>query len=93
MYPVLEQCGLTDLRAGRTLVSIGSPPEFIARELEGFINGRTIDMEDYSAGRTMLKWSYALFKPDTNPMATFSVCYVRPDLLSVFIRMLDVELK
>jgi len=26
-------------------------------------------------------------------MATFSVCYVRPDLLSVFIRMLDVELK
>jgi hypothetical protein len=93
MYPVLEQCGLTDLRAGRTLVSIGNPPEFIARELEGFINGRTIDMDDYSAGRTMLKWSYALFKPDTNPMATFSVCYVRPDLLSVFIRMLDVELK
>ena len=84
---------MTDLRAGRTLVSIGNPPEFIARELEGFINGRTIDMEDYSEGRTMLKWSYALFKPDTNPMATFSVCYVRPDLLSVFIRMLDVELK
>ncbi len=93
MYSVLEQCGLADLRAGRTQVSIGNPPGFIARELEGFINGRTIDMVDYSAGKTMLKWSYALFKPDANPMATFSVCYVRPDLLGVFIRKLDVELK
>ena len=93
MYSVLEQCGLTDLRAGRTQVSIGNPPGFITSELEGFINGRTIDMEDYLAGKIMLKWSYALFRPDTSPMATFSVCFVRPDLLSVFIRKLDVELK
>jgi len=93
MYSVLEQCGLADLRAGRTQVSIGNPPGFITRELEGFINGRTIDMDDYLAGKTMLKWSYALFRPDTSPMATFSVCFVRPDLLSVFIRKLDVELK
>ena len=93
MYSVLGQCGLADLRAGRTQVSVGNPPRFIASELEGFINGRTIDMGDYSAGNTMLKWSYALFKPDADPMATFSVCYVRPDLLSVFIRKLDVELK
>ncbi len=93
MYSVLEQCGLNDLRAGRTQVSIGNPPGFITRELEGFVNGHIIDMDDYLAGKTMLKWSYALFRPDTNPMATFSVCFVRPDLLSVFIRKLDVELK
>lgn len=91
MYAVLEQCGLADLRAGRTQVSIGNPPGFIARELEGFVNGGTIDMADYIAGRTMLKWSYALFKPDASPMATFSVCFVRPDLIGIFIRKLDVE--
>ncbi|MEN8005854.1 MAG: hypothetical protein ABFS42_02520 [Candidatus Krumholzibacteriota bacterium] len=93
MYSVLEQCGLTDLRAGRTQVSVGNPPGFIAHELEGFINGRTIDMADYSAGKTMLKWNYALFQPAANPMATFSVCFVRPDLIGIFIRKLDVELK
>lgn len=92
MYSVLEQCGLTDLRAGRTQVSVGNPPGFIAHELEGFINGRTIDMEDYSLRKNMLKWSYAIFKPDANPMVSFSVCFVRPDLLGVFIRSLDVEL-
>jgi len=93
MYSVLEQCGLTDLRAGRTQVAVGSPPRFISQELEKIINGRTIEMDHYSQGKTMLKWSYALFKPDSNPMATFSVCFVRPDLLGVFIRKLDVELK
>jgi|GEM_PF-5562709 len=93
MYSVLEQSGLKDLRAGRTQVSVGRPPGFIARELEGFINGRVIDMEDFQNGTTMLKWRYALFKPDTNPMATFSVCFVRPDLIGIFIRKLDVELK
>jgi biotin operon repressor len=93
MYSVLEQCGLSDLRAGRTQVSVGHPPGFVSRELEGFINGRTIDIADFAAGTTMLKWSYALFKPDADPMATFSVCYVRPELISIFIRKLDVELK
>ena len=93
MYSVLEQCGLSDLRAGRTQVSIGSPPEFIARELEGFINGTAIEMSDFTSGTTMLKWSYALFKPDVQPMATFSVCFVSTEVLGVFIRKLDVELK
>jgi len=93
MYSVLEQCGLTDLRAGRTQVSVGNPPGLIAKGLEDFINGRTIDMDDYLERKTMLKWSYALFKPDANPMVTFSVCFVRPDLISIFIRKLDVELK
>ncbi len=93
MYSVLEQCGLTDLRAGRTQVTVGNPPGLIARGLEEFINGRTIDMEDYLERKTMLKWSYALFKPDADPMVTFSVCFVRPDLISIFIRKLDVELK
>jgi hypothetical protein len=93
MYSVLEQCGLTDLRAGRTQVTVGEPPGFIAHELEGFINGRAIDMAVYQAGTTMLKWSYALFQPTANPMATFSVCFVRPELIGIFIRKLDVELK
>jgi hypothetical protein len=93
MYSVLEQCGLTDLRAGRTQVAVGEPPGFIARELEGFINGRAIDMAAFQTGTTMLKWSYALFQPAANPMATFSVCFVRPDLIGIFIRKLDVELK
>lgn len=93
MYSVLDQCGLTDLRAGRTEVTIGHPPGFISQELDGFVNGSAIDLSEYLAGETMLKWSYALFKPDANPMATFSVCFVRPDLISVFIRKLDVELK
>ena len=39
----------------------------------------------------MLKWTYALFRPDVNPMVTFSVCYVRTDMLGIFIRALDVE--
>ena len=93
MYSVLEQCGLTDLRAGRTQVSLGNPPGFIAREFDEFVNGRTIDMAAYLEGAAMLKWSYALFKPDANPMATFSVCFVRPDLIGIFIRKLDVEPK
>jgi hypothetical protein len=93
MYSVLEQCGLTDLRAGRTQVAVGEPPGFIARELEGFINGSAIDMAAFQTGTTMLKWSYALFQPSANPMATFSVCFVRPDLIGIFIRKLDVELK
>jgi hypothetical protein len=93
MYSLLEQCGLTDLRAGRTLVSVGNPPGFIAHELEQFIDGRTIDMAAYSLRRHMLKWSYALFKPDADPMVSFSVCFVRPDLISIFIRKLDVELR
>lgn len=93
MYSVLEQCGLSDLRAGRTQVTVGSPPDFVGRAFEGFIDSSTIDMAEFTSGRTMLKWSYALFKPDASPMATFSVCYVRPDVLGVFIRKLDVELK
>jgi len=93
MYSVLEQCGLSDLRAGRTQVTVGSPPAFIARELEGFVNGRAIEMGDFTSGKTMLKWSYALFKPDAQPMATFSVCFVSTEVLGVFIRKLDVELK
>jgi hypothetical protein len=91
MYAVLEQCGLTDLRAGRTQVSLGRPSGFVARKFEEFINGRALDIGDYLEGKTMLKWTYALFKPDANPMATFSVCYVRPDLIGIFIRKLDVE--
>jgi hypothetical protein len=93
MYSVLEQCGLSDLRAGRTQVTVGSPPAFISRELEGFINGNAIEMGDFTSGKTMLKWSYALFKPDTHPMVTFSVCFVSTEVLGVFIRKLDVELK
>jgi hypothetical protein len=93
MYSVLEQCGLSDLRAGRTQVSIGSTPAFVAHELEGFINGSAIEMGDFTSGKTMLKWSYALFKPDAQPMATFSICFVSTEVLGVFIRKLDVELK
>jgi hypothetical protein len=93
MYSVLEQCGLSDLRAGRTQVAVGSPPGFLARELHEFIGPRGIDMAAYTAGTTMLKWSYALFRPATHPMATFSVCFVRPDLIGIFIRKLDVELR
>jgi hypothetical protein len=65
----------------------------VGREFEGFIDSRAIDMTHFTSGKTMLKWSYALFKPDASPMATFSVCFVRPDILGVFIRKLDVELK
>jgi hypothetical protein len=50
-----------------------------------------VDIGAYLSGETMLKWSYALFVPDVNPMVTFSICYVRSDLLGIFIRALDVE--
>jgi hypothetical protein len=93
MYSVLEQCGLSDLRAGRTQVAVGSPPGFLARELREFIAPRGIDMNEYEDGKPMLKWSYALFQPSVHPMATFSVCFVRPDLIGIFIRKLDVELR
>ena len=32
MYAVLEQCGLADLRAGRTQVSLGRPTGFVAHQ-------------------------------------------------------------
>ena len=35
MYSVLEQCGLTDLRAGRTQVDVGVPPDFLGHLLRG----------------------------------------------------------
>lgn len=91
MYSVLEQCGLTDLRAGRTQVGVGTPPGHLHAGLDEMTAERNIDIATYLSGEPMLKWSYALFVPDVNPMVTFSVCYVRSDLLGIFIRALDVE--
>ncbi len=92
MYPILEQCGLTDLRAGRTQISVARPPKFLQRELTGYVDQNTVDMRFFFTDEPMLKWTYALFRPDASPMASFSVCYVDSDLLSIFIRKLDVEL-
>lgn len=91
MYSVLEQCGLPDLRAGRTQVSVGTPPAVLAGGLNELSAGTDVDISPYLSGEPMLKWTYALFRPDVNPMVTFSVCFVRTDMLGIFIRALDVE--
>ena len=92
MYPVLEQCGLTDLRAGRTQISVSPPPVFLPGELRSFCAPKQIDTTAFAADEAMLKWTYALFRPAPTPMVTFSVCFVRSELLGIFIRSLDVEL-
>jgi len=91
MYSVLDQCGLPDLRAGRTQVGVGKLPDFLGRGLHELAGGRDLGLGPYLAGEPMLKWTYALFRPDVNPMLTFSVCYVRSDMLGIFMRALDVE--
>jgi hypothetical protein len=91
MYSVLEQCGLPDLRAGRTQVSVGTPPAILGQGLRDLANGAQINLDPYLSAEPLLKWTYALFRPDVNPMVTFSVCYVRTDMLGIFIRALDVE--
>jgi hypothetical protein len=91
MYSVLEQSGLSDLRAGRTQVDVGTPPEFLGQGMKELVSGQDIDIAPYLDGGPMLKWTYALFRADVNPMVTFSVCYVRSEVVSIFMRALDVE--
>ena len=92
LYPILEQCGIRDLRAGRTQISVAPPPKFLGAELRGFVDERQVEMTHYDLYQPLLKWTYALFQPDIAPMVSFSVCFVRADLLGIFIRKMDIEL-
>jgi len=92
LYPILEYCGIKDLRAGRTQISVADTPDFLGSELRNFIDERQVDIEFFTSPRSMLKWTYALFQPDIAPMVSFSVCFVRSDLLGIFIRKMDVEM-
>jgi len=82
-----------DLRAGRTQISVARPPDFLHRELSAYVDSNAVDMDFFYKSEPVLKWTYALFRPDASPMVSFSVCYVDSDLLSIFIRKLDVELE
>jgi hypothetical protein len=91
LYAVLEQSGLHDVRAGRSQVTVGRPPALLGPALASFAPAAEVDHEAFGGERTLLKWTYGLFRPDPQPMVSFSVCYIRTDLLGVFIRSLDVE--
>ena len=91
LYAILEQSGLHDVRAGRSQVTVGRPPALLGPALAAFAPAAEIDHEAFRGDRTLLKWSYGLFRPDPQPLVSFSVCYLRTDLLGVFIRSLDVE--
>lgn len=93
LYPLLEECGLSDVRSGRSHVTVAATPPLLLSELERTVDIGQIDMSAFAAERPLLKWSYGIFHPEATPMVTFSVCYVHADLLSIFIRNLDVELR
>jgi len=92
LYPLLEESGLSDFRAGRSHVTVSPTPAPLLRELNRTVATAGIDMGAFSDQRPLLKWTYGIFHPEVHPMITFSVCYVHADLLSIFIRNLDVEL-
>ena len=91
LYAILEQSGLPDVRAGRSQVTVGRPPALLGPTLAAFAPVAEIDHAAFHGDRTLLKWTYGLFRPDPQPLVSFSVCYIRTDLLGVFIRSLDVE--
>ena len=91
LYPLLERSGVSDLRAGRTQVTVDIAPPFLAAQLASFVDEPAVNLEYFANGNPMLKWNYGIFRPDADPMVSFSVVFVRSDLLGVFIRNLDVE--
>lgn len=92
LYPLLEECGLSDVRSGRSRATVAATPSLLLAELEKSVSTDGIDLSTFDAGQPVLKWSYGIFHPEANPMVTFSVCFVQTNLLSIFIRNLDVEL-
>ena len=91
LYALLEQAGLPDVRAGRSQVTVGAPPALLAPAWAACADPDAVDTGAFAGGETLVKWTYGLFRPDPRPMVSFSVCWVRTDLLGVFIRSLDVE--
>lgn len=92
LYPLLEQCGLSGFRSGRSHATVDTTPPLLMSELSESVVTKGVDMSAFASDRPLLKWTYGIFHPEANPMITFSVCYVHADLLSIFIRNLDVEL-
>ena len=92
LYPLLEECGLSDFRSGRSHATVGPPPSLLLKELETSVDTSGVDLSAFQDDRSLLKWTYGIFHPEANPMITFSVCFVHADLLSIFIRNLDVEI-
>ncbi len=92
LYPLLEQCGLSGFRSGRSHATVDTTPGLLLSELAESVSIGEVDMSAFAPDRPLLKWTYGIFHPEANPMITFSVCYVHADLLSIFIRNLDVEL-
>lgn len=91
LYALLEQAGMPDVRAGRSQVTVGAPPPLLAPAWAACADPEAVDFAAFAGGETLIKWTYGLFRPDPRPMVSFSVCYVRTELLGVFIRSLDVE--
>ncbi len=91
LYPLLEQCGLSGVRSGRSQATVAVPPPLLLGELAASVDIKDMDMSAFRDQRALLKWTYGIFHPEAEPMITFSVCYVHADLLSIFIRNLDVE--
>ncbi len=92
LYPLLQECGLTGFRSGRSHATVAPTPPLLLNELNKSVDISGIDLSPFQNDRPLLKWTYGIFHPETNPMITFSVCFVNADLLSIFIRNLDVEL-
>ncbi len=92
LYPLLEECGLSDFRSGRSHATVGPTPSLLLKELETSVDTSGVDLGAFQDDRSLLKWTYGIFHPEANPMITFSVCFVHADLLSIFIRNLDVEI-
>ncbi len=92
LYPLLEECGLSGFRSGRSHATVAPSPPLLMSELTASVDTAGIDLGVFQDDRPLLKWTYGIFHPEANPMITFSVCFVHADLLSIFIRNLDVEL-
>jgi len=92
LYPLLEECGLPDVRSGRSHATVAVTPPLLLTELSRSVDTTAIDLAAFSSERPLLKWTYGIFHPEAQPMVTFSICYVQADLLNIFIRNLDVEL-
>jgi len=73
LYPLLEQCGLSGFRSGRSHATVAPTPPLLLAELSNSIDFKDIDMSAFENEQPLLKWTYGIFHPEANPMITFSV--------------------
>lgn len=85
---------LTEVRGlvnGRTLCTIDQPPSHLADAARAIVGAEDSGDTPLFDGRPLLRWEYALFATDPADFLSFSVCFVDPRAVHVFIREMDLE--